>query len=421
MTTDLRNRPTAICLLLIEAFMRILYDGQVYSFQAAGGINRYFANLISRLPVDCTPTLLVAQVREVNFPAHPNLQIYRYGDRRGGGFSHRLSVYYSQLRDYYLKNVTAFERFDLAHPTYYSLLNARDASSYRCPLVVTVHDMIHELFREHLDPTGAHAEVKRRAIMAADAIICVSENTKKDLLELLPVPAEKISVVYHASDIGAEHSHGPEPVPARPYFLYVGSRSPYKNFDGLLRAFAKAVSSRPELALCVVGPPFEEDEVRLIGDLKLAGHVENYGHASDSHLAKLYRCSRALVYPSLYEGFGLPPLEAMSCGTVAVVANTSSLPEVVGDAGVLFDPRRADELIHTLLLLADDAAAREELIRKGRLRASQFGWDKTVEQTLKVYRSVSASRGREASAAEQRPTKRGDSVSHVVRSSQERD
>lgn len=401
--------------------MRILYDGQIYGWQAAGGINRYFANLIGRLPADCVPTLLVKEVREVNFPSHPNLQVYRYGVRRFAGLSHRLSVLYSRLHDVYMDNVTRFERFDLAHPTYYTLFNGRNAAAYRCPLVVTVHDMIHELFPERVDPSGDFAEAKRRAVMAADAIICVSENTKKDLLERLPVPAEKVSVVYHASDIHIEQSYGPEPVPSRPYYLYVGHRTPYKNFDGLLRAFSKAVTSNPELALCVVGPPFEEDEVKFIADLRLSGHVENYGHASDAHLAKLYRCSRALVYPSLYEGFGFPPLEAMSCGTVAVVADTSCLPEIVGDAGVLFDPRRDDELIHTLLRLAEDDAAREELIRRGGLRASQFGWDKTVGQTVAVYRSVAAGRRPEETAAVRRTTKRGDAVSNVVRSSQERD
>ena len=373
--------------------MRILYDGQIYRYQTAGGISRYFASIIGRLPRDYEPTLL-AWALNGNLPAHPNLKVYEYGGRlpRVERFSFRLGVQSARLKDRLLAGRLARGRFDVFHPTYYNLLTGRRVGSYRAPTVLTVWDMIHELFPREMDPTGEHAELKRRAVLAAQRVICISENTRRDLLERYPVPEERVVVTHLASEIDASLAHGPEPVPARPYFLFVGQRSPYKNFDGLLRAFARVISSNPGLALCVVGPPFEADEAKLIADLKLAGHVESYGHASDAHLAKLYRCSRALVYPSLYEGFGLPPLEAMSCGTVAVVADTSSLPEVVGDAGVLFDPRRDDELIHTLLRLAEDDAAREELIRKGRLRASQFGWDKTAAQTVEVYRSVAAVR-----------------------------
>ena len=169
----------------------------------------------------------------------------------------------------------------------------------------------------------------------------------------------------------------------------MGNRASYKNFDGLLRAFAQAVAVRPELVLCVVGSIFSEVENELIGRLKLTEHIEHYGHGTDTHLAKLYRCSLALVYPSLYEGFGIPPLEAMSCGTVAVVANGSSLPEVVGDAGVLFDPRSTEELVAILLSLLDDPAKRQALVLRGQQRAQEFSWDRTVAQTVDIYRALS--------------------------------
>lgn len=370
--------------------MRILYDGQIYGWQAAGGINRYFANVIGGLPRDFEPSLLVGQAREVNFPSHPNLRVYEYERRspRLERFSYRLGLYTSRLRDRLLASSLARRRFDVFHPTYYTLLTGRGVGSYRAPAVLTVWDMIHELFPAEMDPSGEHAEWKRRAILAARKIICISENTKKDLLERYAIPEGRVAVTYLASEINAALAHGPEPVSPRPYFLYVGSRSRYKNFDGLLRAFARALPSRPDLALCVVGPPFTPDEQRLIGELGLAGRVENYGHASDSHLAKLYRCSLALVYPSLYEGFGIPPLEAMSCGTVAVVSNASSLPEVVGDAGLLFDPRALDELSDILLSLAGNESLRRELIARGGRRAREFSWAKTVAQTVDVYRSL---------------------------------
>jgi glycosyltransferase involved in cell wall biosynthesis len=248
--------------------------------------------------------------------------------------------------------------------------------------------MIHELFAETMDPKGQVSEMKRKAILSAQSILCISENTKKDLLEVYPVPEEKVSVTHLASEINASLSHGSELVPSRPYYLYVGGRFGYKNFDGLLAAFAKAVSVRPEIVLCVVGSPFNETEEKLIADLKLTDHIEHYRHASDGHLSKLYRCSVAFVYPSLYEGFGIPPLEAMSCGTAVVASNCSSIPEVVGDAGLLFDPKSTTDLADILLLLLDNSVERDRLIDKGYERAKTFSWDKTAAQTINVYRSV---------------------------------
>lgn len=363
--------------------MHILYDGKIYLMQSAGGVNRYFANLIRRLPPDFRPVLTTCETRAVNYPAHPNLEVRRFRQFRPLGLSYR-------LEKIYFDRASASRRFDLAHPTYYTLLTRREVSEYRCPVVVTVWDMIHELFPADLDPLGRSAEEKRRAVLAAQAVICISENTKKDLLERYPsLPEGRVRVTHLASEIDASLSHGPEGVPARPYFLYVGLRYRYKNFTALLTSFAKLRPSRPHAALCVVGAPFDAEECKLIAGLGLGDAVEHYGQVSDAHLAKLYRRSVAFVYPSLYEGFGIPPLEAMSCGTPVVAAERSSVPEVVGDAGLLFDPDSPDDLTDILRLLLDDEAERERLIARGRERARAFSWDKTVGQTLEIYRAVS--------------------------------
>jgi glycosyltransferase involved in cell wall biosynthesis len=361
--------------------MRILYDGQIYALQAAGGINRYFASLIDRLPADFTPLLTMYHARELNYPSHPNLKVY--GSRR-----FRPERVAFRLARNYFRRVADGGNFDLAHPTYYTLLTRREVSEYRCPVVITVHDMIHELFPAQMDPTGAHAEEKRRAIEAADSVICVSESTRRDLLERHRLDGKAVSVIHQASEIDEARTHGPEPVPERPYFLFVGARGGYKNFDLLLAAFARARGALAEASLCAVGPPFSRDEERRIAALGLDGRVENYGRVSDAHLARLYRHSVALVYPSLYEGFGIPPLEAMTCGTAVVASNRSSIPEVVGDAGLLFDPESADELTDILLTLARDPSRRESLVERGRERAALFSWDTTAARTVEVYRSL---------------------------------
>lgn len=310
-----------------------------------------------------------------DLPTHPKLKSYAYRNLRPGRIFYKFEQIISGV-------------FDIAHPTYYTLLTPWGIEEYRCPVVLTVWDMIHERFSQH-DPAGETASLKRKAIEAAQVVICISENTKKDLQEFYEVSESKIRVTHLASDLDVSRAFGSEPVPETPYFLYVGARYKYKNFNGLLDAFAKARLSRPDTTLCVVGPAFTDAELKLIAELGIAGGVVNYGHVSDAHLAKLYRCSIAFVYPSLYEGFGIPPLEAMACGTAVVASNRSSIPEVIGDAGLLFDPSLPDELTDILLLLLAGGAERGRLVEAGRRRAQMFNWDKTAAQTFEIYRSVS--------------------------------
>ena len=366
--------------------MRILYDGKIYKIyneHTPGGVIRYFTNLISRIPLNFIPNLTTVQQQNIIYPVHSNLKIWEYKPFRPV----RL---YRQLEKHYFKTIATFNSFDLAHPTYYSLLSEQEFNQYRYPVVLTVYDMVHEIFRDKIDPKGEHGELKHKAISSADRLICISENTKKDLMHWYSVPEEKITVTYLAAGIDASLSWGDDSVPSRPYYLYVGSRdASYKNFDTLLLAFANVASINPAVMLCVVGYPFWETEIKRIAELKLSHRIELYTYASDAHLAKLYRCSIAFVYPSLYEGFGIPTLEAMSCGTPVVASNCASIPEVVGDAGLMFNPKSISDLTDIMLFLLDNPTERDRLITKGHQRAKTFSWDKTVDKTVEVYQSVS--------------------------------
>jgi len=368
--------------------MKVLYDGQIYSIQSFGGVSRYFNNIISRLPPDFKPYMIIPHRPEAELPTHSNLKVLTYGRLRLEHISWRLHTLGRMLEKKYIDRMTVRERFDVAHPTYYSLLTQREVKEYRCPVVLTVHDMIHDLFPDHTVNAAAEIETKRRAILNAQAVICVSENTKQDLLNLYSIPERKISVIHLASGIDARLANGNEPVPTRPYYLYVGSRSFYKNFDRLLHAFAKAFGFSSDMRLCIVGDRFNPSEQQLVAQLNLTNRLDHFGQVSDAHLAKLYRHSVAFVCPSLYEGFGIPLLEAMGCGTAVIASNSSSIPEVVGDAAALFDPRSVDDLVSALLSLVENETYRESLIKKGDKRSKLFSWDKTLDQTLKVYRSV---------------------------------
>jgi glycosyltransferase involved in cell wall biosynthesis len=370
-------------MIFLKSVCSILYDGQIYADQITGGISRYFTNVIARLPLDTQPTLTtVYRTNKSHYPTHPNLKLQEFPDFRPYRIAHKMRSHYFHWRN-------DRQPFDVFHPTYHFLLSQESFSQVRHPLVITVCDMIHELFASTLDPGGYTIRAKQAAIAAADAIFCISENTKNDLIKYYPTAESKAVVTYLASEFSSEWADGTEATPAQPYFLYVGSRTKeYKNFDTLLLAFAKVASTNPDILLCVVGSSFNNAEQQQIAELKLTDRIQHYRNASDTHLAKLYRCSIAFVYPSLYEGFGIPPLEAMACGTVVVAANSSSIPEVVGDGGILFDPKAVGDLTDILLDLIDSPSKRDQLIAKGHDRRQQFSWDKTTAQTVAVYQSL---------------------------------
>jgi glycosyltransferase involved in cell wall biosynthesis len=364
--------------------MKIFYDGEIYAIYAkrSSGISRYFDNLISRLPEDVSPTLTTARDRQGSCPNHPNLNLYRYD------LQFRPSRLSDWLRKKYFQSVPRNYQPQIAHPTYYSLLNGRSISDYQCPIVITVYDMIHENFANSIDPSGYMTDLKRKAMFSAQAILCISESTKRDLLERYPALENRTTVTLLATELNESYICDQDPIPSRPYYLYVGAREGYKNFDRLLIAFAQTIAKFPDLILCVVGSPFSKEESKRVAELNLTQNIEYYGRASDGQLAKLYNKSIAFVYPSLYEGFGIPPLEAMSCGTVVIAADKSSIPEVVEDAGLLFDPQSTDELVDRLLFLLEYPSKRSSLIEKGKQQVQKFNWNKTTMQTVNVYRSL---------------------------------
>src|SRR5258705_6678945 len=223
--------------------MRIFYDGYVYHEQSTGGINRYFANLIKRLPGHFVPLLTMGENHVLDYPAHANLQGFRFERVR----PLRISGW---VEKYYFRCVEAALNYDVAHPTYYSLLTQRELAAYRRPVVLTVWDMIHERFTKQFRDGALVVEMKRKAVEAAHSIICISENTKKDLLEHYPRLTEKcIRVTHLASELNESLAFGPEMVPSRPYFLYVGARGGYKNFSNLLASFGKLSAARHDLPL----------------------------------------------------------------------------------------------------------------------------------------------------------------------------
>lgn len=365
-----------------DANLHVLYDGKIYDRQKAGGINRYFEKLIDHLPDSVTPSITLTRNTRQNFPTNSKLQRHVFDFSMPKPFR-KLS---RSIQAIYFESVRREIQPDLMHLTYYDSLSRHEKATDGIPLVLTVHDMIHERYPDLLDRRGRHAALKKNAIRRADAIICVSQKTQSDLLDLYPECESRSTVIHHATDFGKVTPDKWQPTPDRPYFLYVGSRVSYKNFDGLLQAFHQIVKRKPEIQLRVAGPDFRKHEEESIAVLGLENHVFNHGLVDDCRLSSMYRNSLAFIYPSLYEGFGLPLLEAMSCETPVIASNTSCIPEVVADAALLFDPGSKSDLVEAISFVIDNPGIRKQFIEDGKVRCNEFSWEKTAAQTSEVYR-----------------------------------
>jgi glycosyltransferase involved in cell wall biosynthesis len=229
-----------------------------------------------------------------------------------------------------------------------------------------------------------------------DAVITVSRQSCQDLIKYLPVNPKKINVIPEAASLHFHPLNEAEYLPAlerhgirRPYILSVGSLEPRKNLLRLLEAYARLEGSRPSLVIAGARNYWKSSPVvETVSRLGLEQHVRFTGYVEDADLPALYSAASLFVFPSLYEGFGLPVLEAMACGTPVVTSSVSSLPEVAGDAALLVDPRDVDAIASAMRRILDDSDLAADLRARGLARAAQFSWERTARETLAVYEKV---------------------------------
>lgn len=287
-----------------------------------------------------------------------------------------------------------FDKIDLYHGTDIYV------PDYKCKKIATIHDLFSlvsdkfssERFRER------KIQLYQKAVKRSDMIICISESTKKDMMSLLDVPEKRIKVIYEG--VGDEYYYRDkeeqEKVRAkfnltRDYFLFVGVPSVRKNTPALLRCFSKIVKKEDnQLLLVLVGKmsSVSEEISKMINEFEPRENLRILNYVDESELAVLYSGAKAFVFPSLYEGFGLPLLEAMACGAPVLSSNISSIPEVTGDAALLVDPYNEEDVVAGMTKLLNDEGLRLRLKDKGFARAKVFSWRKMAEQTLECYREL---------------------------------
>jgi len=372
--------------------MKIIFDNQIFTLQSYGGISRYFVRLMQWL-------MALGHQVDVISPIHINRYLKDLPPEMSHGYefgrsplkSRRLMMLVNhQLSKLKLRSMDV----ELIHETYYS-------ANPLCPTakgrVITIYDMIHERFPNEFSVSDTTAKHKLSAVSRADHIICISHSTKNDLCDIYDIPEDKVSVVH----LGFEKFVSPQidyiSLPKidnnRQFLLYVGSRGGYKNFSRMLKAVAARPSLKAYDVVAFGGGPFIAAELELINALGFAPHAVRQVGGGDDVLGNLYGEAAAFVYPSAYEGFGLPPLEAMAHNCPVVTSNNSSMPEVVGSAGEYFDPLDIESQSQAICNVVFDLQRRNQLIELGRQRLTMFSWARCALETQEVYQQVIKKKG----------------------------
>jgi glycosyltransferase involved in cell wall biosynthesis len=383
--------------------MRIAFDHQAFCRQIAGGISRYYCRLAEELSLQDQQVGIFAPVyRNIylkDLPAHlvHGFSIKNYPPKTAGMCVAANGVIArSMIRRW---------RSDVVHETYFQ---QQSASSDRSPRVVTVFDMIGELDAQQLttQPIDFKTTDKYKAVQRADHVICISEHTRQDLVRLFDIQQNKLSVIHLGCDLplrgqgtdraselasGSASDSVPAltPKPSRPFLLYVGLRAGYKNFVGMIKAIAASSMLMKDFDLIAFGGgDFTLAEQQLFNSLGFDPQQVRQESGTDQDLNLLYRRAAAFIYPSIYEGFGLPPLEAMAMQCPVVSSHTSSMPEVIGEAAEFFDPNEADSIKFAIEQVVFSEARKQDLIKKGNQRVAQFAWSACAEKTLRVYKAL---------------------------------
>lgn len=364
--------------------LRVGIDHQIFSLQEQGGISRYFVALYQELQAlaGVEPSLLVGRSNNRYLQA---LRPKQGSFMRGLAFKGKMHALFGLNQ---LGNLWALRTgYDVLHPTYYrpEFLQVWGQR----PFVLTVHDMIPERYPEHY-AGDFYLRHKRKLAARATRVIAISEQTKADLVELYGLPGEKIDVVYHGNSLRPEAKMNtkPEWLPQR-YLLYVGDRRLYKRWRWMVQALQPLFAKETDLhLLCIGGGPLSDAELELAAQCGLRHRRLQQRAATEAELSAAYTYAAALVYPSEYEGFGMPILEAFAHSCPVVVAKWGCLEEVAGQAAAYFERNMEEDLLAVTRRLLGDDAWRAELVAAGKKREAHFTWRHCAEQTLATYRKA---------------------------------
>lgn len=368
--------------------MRIAFDSQIFTGQVYGGISRYCASLALSLGQIGQDVTIFAPYYRNEYLKDLPADIIRGRHIEKNILSSRTLT--RSINKFVSNRQILAWRPDVIHETNYSSRKKFKKSA----VVVTVYDMIHEIKKQFFSKNDKTHCLKREAIEKADHILCISNSTRNDLLRLTDVPESKLSVVHLGfQGLSDVHCQSPKTTKCNDYLLFVGPRSGYKNFDRFIKAVARSKRLLNDFhVIAFGGGALSQAEMELISSLGFRADQVRQESGDDRALNRAYQDASLFVYPSLYEGFGIPPLEAMSNGCPVVCSNSSSIPEVVGEAALFFDPESVDDITTAMETAVYSAQVQGDLIARGASRVKEFSWAKCASETLSAYRSAVARR-----------------------------
>jgi len=369
--------------------MNIVIDASVYESRGQRGIARIFTNtlpLICDAHPEVNVTLIFRKPPQMAYPQHPQIKIiflpnvYRLRPWRFW------KTRYKMVQDGLILLLVGLNPRNIWFSTYFTT----PPSKWRGKQVVFVHDMIYELFRELMPESKKVIELKRNAILHADKVFCNSETTASDLVRLYPTVQSKVIVTHLSHDKFFTHLSKDmiKTVITEEFILYVGKRDYYKDFATLLEAYAQW-KHKTKIRLFLVGPELTSEEKSSIVGLGLINNIKIFANADDQTLRDLYNQALAFVYPSLYEGFGIPLLEAMACGCVVIASRIPSTLEIVKDAPVYFEPDNPASLNEALDVIFDEEEINTH-IAKGYQISSEYSWEKTAQKMYEGIKELNA-------------------------------
>lgn len=369
--------------------MKIAYDPQIFSIQIYGGVSRYFCEIASNIAKSYAVNVkIIAPFNVCKYLKEFNSNLIRgFGVPTRGSLKLFFRLCSMVTGHLYL----LVFRPDIIHETYFFPYALGPRSAKR---VLTVYDMIHEKFPDTNFSQDKTSRYKAIAVNRADHVICISETTKRDLIDLFKVDPRKVSVIYLGHRLNVAGAKRDSPVikhlPNR-FLLYVGQRGGYKNFKSLIAAYSLSENIRTNFDIvCFGGEKMTSQEYDVCNQMGISSEKVHHIFGADEVLSQLYRRASAFIYPSLYEGFGLPPLEAMNHDCVVICSNAGSIPEVVGDAGEYFDPTNAEDIKNAMEKVLFQPERKLALKALGRERLNKFSWDQCAEETMNLYKELCA-------------------------------
>ena len=378
--------------------MKILYDHQAFAMQKYGGVSRCFVELYKNMPLEIDASIslcksdnvYVKEIMEVR-PKDTWIDHFLNNHNFKGKWHVQtvLNQYRERRTDENVRHSVALLKqgdYDIFHPTFFDdyflpYLKGK-------PFVLTIHDMTPELYPQYFGKDNPQIEMKRKLAPIANAIIAVSENTKQDVIRILGIPNDKIHVVYHGCSFPpAENEASPFPFP---YLLFVGGRGWFKNFVPFVKSVAPVLKKHKDLKVICTSKPFTPEETQLFIE---HGILEQFIHkwaGTDLELSTLYHHAECFVFPSDYEGFGIPILEAYKSNCPVLLNRASCFPEIAGDAAIFFhnDPDGKDLTEKLETMLSMNTKERNVLIAKQQSQLKRFSWEESARKLTHIYESL---------------------------------